>query len=279
MLPRLLAVLLAFVLSPARAEPPSPERLADLLFPESRTWPRFADLPSVPARELDMYLVERLDRGLPRERVSPECSFIIRTFVGPDPGNGLRRLAIGGGDPHLAFSGLNPCAEGALTLIWPGPKSNALGARDFAMQLLRVRPGAEALATAIEPGCCGDPIDQFHLLTLGGTGTPVRLRSTNLLVVPDAAKEERGTLKLEREVVLRFAPEVDDTHEPDLSELLDTAAFGNIARKYLGGIEAEQLLRFQDGKGQAWRLVLIGNEHNRRAFYNALPVNIGWIRE
>lgn len=43
-------------------------------------------------------------------------------------------------------------------------------------------------------------------------------------------------------MVLRFAPEVDDTHEPDLSELLDTAAFGDIARKYLGGIEAAQRL-------------------------------------
>lgn len=139
-----------------------PRLLADLLFPESRAWPRFAEQPSVPARELDMYLVERLDRGLPRKRGSQECSFIIRTSVGPDPGNVLRRLAIGGGDPHLAFSGLNPCAKGALTLIWPGPKSDARGARNFAMQLLRVRAGAEARAAAIEPGCGGDPIDQFH---------------------------------------------------------------------------------------------------------------------
>jgi hypothetical protein len=274
-----LAVLLAFVLSPAWADPPAPERLADLLFPDSKAWPRFADLPVVPARELDMYLVERLDRGLPRDRVTPECSFTIRTFVAPDPGVSLRRLALGGGDPHFAFSGLNPCAEGALTLIWPGPKSDALTARDFAAQLLRVRTGAEARATAIEPGCCGDPIDRFHLLTLAGSGTPVRLKSTNLLVVPDAAKEERGTRKLEREVVLRFTPELKDEHDPDLSEFLDLAAFGNIARKYLGGIEAEQLMRFQDDKGKLWRLILIGNAYNNRAFYNALPVNVGWIAD
>jgi hypothetical protein len=274
-----LAVLLAFVLSPAWADPPAPERLADLLFPESKAWPRFAELPAVPPRELDMYLVERLDRGLPRDRVTPECSFTIRTFVAPEPGASLRRLALGAGDPQLAFSGLNPCAEGALTLIWPGPKSDTLEARAFPAQLLRVRPGAAARATAIEPGCCGDPIDQFHLLTLAGSSTPVRLKSTNLLVVPDSAVEERGTLKLEREVVLRFTPELKDEHDPDLSEFLDRAAFGNIARKYLGGIEAEQLLRYEDDKGRLWRLVLIGNVHNKRAFHNALPVNVGWISE
>ena len=274
-----LAVLLAFLMSPAWADPPAPERLADLLFPESKAWPRFAELPAVPARELDMYLVERLDRGLSRDRVTPECSFTIRTFVAPEPGTSLRRLALGGGDPHLAFSGLNPCAEGALTLIWPGPKSDALAARDFPARLLRVRPGAEARATAFEPGCCGDPIDQFHLLTLAGLGTPARLKSTNLLMVPDGATEERGTLKLEREVVLRFTPEINDGHNPDMSEFLDQAAFGNIARKYLGGIEAEQLLRYQDDRGKAWRLVLIGNAHNKRAFYNALPVNVGWTAD
>lgn len=274
-----LAVLLGFVLSPAWADPPAPERLADLLFPESKTWPRFAELPAAPPRELDMYVVERLDRGLPRDRFTAECSFTIRTFVAPDAAANLRRLTLGDSDPHLAFSGLNPCAEGALTLIWPNPKADALAARDFPAQLLRVRPGAEARATAIEPGCCGDPIDRFHLLTLAGSGTPVRLKSTNLLIVPDAAKEARGMLKLEREVVLRFTPELKDEHDADLSEFLDQAAFGNIARKYLGGIEAEQLLRFQDDQGKVWRLVLIGNAYNKRAFYNALPVNVGWIAD
>jgi hypothetical protein len=275
-----LASTLALLAAAVRAEPPSYERLSELLFPQSRGWPRFEDLPALPRKELNAHLIESLDRGLPQHVHSPGCSFTIRAFVAPDADGILRRLTLGsGGEPQLAYSGSLHCREGDWTLIWPGPRAKTQEARLLPARLLRVQNAPESQATGIESGCCGDPIDTYHLLTFGASGTPTRLKSTSMLTVPKAAKEERGMLKIEREVVLRFAPELLDAHDPDLSAFLDQAAFGNIARKYLGGIEAEQLMRYQDDKGKVWRLVLIGNEHNKRAFYNALPVNVGWIAD
>ena len=60
---------------------------------------------------------------------------------------------------------------------------------------------------------------------------------------------------------------------------LSAAAFGNVARKYLPGIDATQLATYRDATGANWSLVLVTRQEDPRAFYTALPVNLGWIKQ
>src|ERR1043165_8469684 len=145
-------LILLLLLAPmAQADQVEPSRTPELLSPQSRNWPRLAELPAVPREEIDGMLLERLrgaissrDAGLAE---TPECSFMLRGFAGPKPQAELRRLG-----EDLTLSGPSPCREGAVTVIWRELKT-APKATDFPYAVLRLQPGGAA--TAIEPGCCG----------------------------------------------------------------------------------------------------------------------------
>jgi len=265
----LCAVLVLLSLVSPRADEPDPLRVADLLFPESRGWPRFEELPAVPMGEIDAAGIGRLRRAL-RTEAGPDCpAFAL------DPARPLRRAAMRG--EALIYSGPAHCREGAITIVWrPGNRPDAFTAEELPYRLLRLRAGAEPNFTSHEPGCCGDPLESYNLV---GTRGLLSVRSTIMLQVPAGAVEARAERRFEGELVLRTAPEIADAYNPDLSELLDQAVFGNIARRYLAGTAGEQLLGLTDAAGRRWSLVRIAREHNVRAYHNPLPVHLGWIAE
>src|SRR5262245_60356425 len=83
---RWLVPLLVLAAPAALADQVEPARIAELLFPQSRSWTRLADLPAVPREAIDAYLLERLrnaissrDAGLAE---TAECSFMLRGFAG-----------------------------------------------------------------------------------------------------------------------------------------------------------------------------------------------------
>lgn len=272
-MPRWLLACLFLLPLTVQADEIAPLRIADLLFPDSRAWPTFEEHPVVPPDSVTAETLKQLAAALKTEN-APECpAFAL------DPEAPLRRAQWRGG-AALIYSGLAHCREGTVTIVWlPGKEPGSFTSEDFPFRILRLRPGPAPAISSIEPGCCGDPMDRYNLSAGLGLAPPEGVRSTSMLEIPEGAVEDRQPRQFTTEIALRVAPVAVDDYDPDLSQLMDQAALGNVARKYLPGTAGERILRYTDKAGQRWSLVKIPREHNVKAVYNFLPVNLGWIAE
>jgi hypothetical protein len=269
-----------------RPDPVDPLRIADLLFPETAHWPRFEDLPATdpklpnPAVGELFQLQDSHRFHDPAFNGSGECGFPMRVSSDPKSMSLIRRLEIPE-NPALIYSGSAHCREGDVTVAWRKlDDAYGLVAFDFPFLVLRTNVERDLRFSVLNAGCCADPMDHYLLIAMT-RGHPKRLQdvaSAKWLAIPNGATEDRHPRRFDQETVLRLSPEVDDAYDESESRFLNVAAFGNIARKYLAGIEVTQLLSYRDAEGSEWALILVPTKYDARSFYTALPVNLGWIK-
>ena len=141
-------------------------RVADALYPESRTWLDIERTPVLSSHfqqgsiACSKVIVIGLSTSDPFE--SADCLFIQRALE-PSEIKSFHLVDIGHDwAPDIVYVGSAQCAEGGATVIWYGTK-NGFVVRSPALlpvRLLRVSSnGAQTIS--VSEGCCGDPVDKY----------------------------------------------------------------------------------------------------------------------
>jgi len=256
----------------------APLRIADLLFPETTAWQTPDELPALGRDDLTSELAETLRLAAP---FPGPCSETEELLGQVDAASRIHRFGIDQADDGLIYSDNSSCGEGDVTIVWRRVEKRIFTSIHFPARVLKLRGGGRPRFTAVEVGCCANPIDQYHVYEwLRGSGIRhvTDVASAKMLEIPESAVLERQTLNFEGEVTLRISPELSDAWDPEQSEVEGTAIFGNIARKYLPGIAASEILAYRDPAGRSWALVLVPQWWNARAYYNGFVVNVGWVQ-
>ena len=105
-----------------------------------------------------------------------------------------------------------------------------------------------------------------------------RVRVPNELVLPAGIVADARDLVFAHDLVLRSEPFENDAYDGNRSGFLEAAVFGTTIHKFLPGVTAHQLGTFTDAAGQRFALVRIDRGAGSKAYYSALPSDVGWVR-
>ena len=258
-------------------------RIADVLFPQSEAWTRPED-GTHPTREWltahrdhlkTAYLAVKDHENLE----SADCSFIARALTEDlDPKSFFLMPLFPGKDRELVYAGGSLCNEGESTVIWSkAEKPDRVVILPY--RVLRVNAGLKPLFTAVQAGCCDDPIDKYVLADVQSPWKDA-IAVVNGLEIPSDAVRTAETGKSPGVLTLRNSPKRLDGYNPDESEHLGGAAFGNIVRAYLPGVSVTTLLKFKNSQGVEWRLVRVADDQRVWSYYTPYGTNapaVGWV--
>jgi hypothetical protein len=258
-------------------------RIADVLFPQSEAWTRPED-GTHPAREWltahrdhlkTAYLAVKDHDNLE----SADCSFIARALnENLDPKSFFFMTLFPGKDRELVYAGSSLCNEGESTVIWSkAEKPDRVLIMPY--RVLRASAGTKPLFTAVQAGCCDDPMDKYVLADVQSPWKDSLPVLSGLEIPPDAARAAE-TGKSPGVLTLRSSPKRSDAYDPGESEHMASAAFGNILRAYLPGVSVTTLLKFKNSQGAEWRLVRVAEDQRVWSYHTPYGTNapeVGWV--
>jgi|GEM_PF-3766801 len=258
-------------------------RIADVLFPQSEAWTRPED-GTHPTKEWltahrdhlkTAYLAVKDHENLE----SSDCSFIARALnESLDPKSFFLMPLFPGKDRELVYAGSSLCNEGESTVVWSkAEKPDRVLILPY--RVLRVNAGTKPLFTAIQAGCCDDPIDKYVLADVQSPWKDFIPVMKELEIPPDAVHAAE-TGKSPGVLTLRSSPKRLDAYDPGESEHMASAAFGNILRAYLPGASVTTLLKFKNSQGVEWRLVRVAEDQRVWSYHTPYGNNapeVGWV--
>lgn len=260
-------------------------RVADALYPQSRTWLEIERTPVLPSshfqqvkHSLQQSYRAALSASDPFE--SGDCSFIQRALESSEIKSFHLVDIDHDGVPDIVYVGSAQCAEGGATAIWYGTKNGFVmrSPAHFPVRLLRVSSnGAQTIS--VSEGCCGDPVDKYHTGSLSNLREGDTVPFLHDTVLPKQSLDRPLQFVAKRELKLRASPKLKDEYDKGLSEFLNRAAFGNVLRHYMkqskGVALASELV---DGK--KWYFVLMAAESNVLVSHDPYwGVRAGWVLE
>ena len=275
------AISLAVAAGAAGFERPDYLRVSGILFPETRTWQAVDSLPS-PGMDAMLRDKEQLRAAYlktERRRETPECSFITRILDEHfDPERFRVADLDGDGFDDVVYSGSAPCAEGYAAVIWfggeNGPSTKPVNIVPF--RLLKVEMEGQRRMSSVQPGCCGDIVDEYFVGKLVNPRLLARVRVHHSLSLPgemERADEEHAS---QGKLVLRQAPIVKDEYDPNMSGALAHAVFGNVIAEYLPGAKGRIVAYFKDNEGGRWGLIIVDEASQALRLGDPERINVGW---
>jgi hypothetical protein len=263
-----------------------PSGIAAFLFPEAATW-RVADqMPALKRNEIDAIFAENLwdeiDSDDEAVKNSAGCEASIRLFFSQGASAFFHHVNLGDkNSPGLFYSGDAPCREGGIIIVWQNTTSYmSTKAETFPATLLRIEDVSDPHVTAIERGCCGDPIDVYLTGKLLSLNLQNAWHVENDIAVPNDTLPTHQAETISTELILRSAPIVNDAYQADRSHFLGQAAFGNVERRYLPGATVTVIAKWKDATGRMWNLVEApDSDNNYLCTYSSTGADVGWMVE
>lgn len=279
----LVALSLSLPLAAAGQIPLQPEpdvvKVADLLFPQSRAWPLYTTYPRATMAEL-LSAKQVLKATLKAQR-GPEdeaCSLIDRALE-PEEAAAFRKVDLNtDGVPDLVYSGSAHCAEGDSTVIWfatqGGYQLHAPAVRR--MLLIRLAPDGKRISS-VSRGCCGARADEYHLGNLVNFRYESSLSILQNTQLPSQAFTRARAFITVSEIKLRANPTVIDVYDPDTSDFIGHAVFGNVVKTYMKGARGKAMATTRIHHKE-WQFVVMDQESDARVLADPYDgVRAGWI--
>jgi len=257
-------------------------QVSAVLYPDTKSWRLVSAAPKLSPEALRSiqdtlkaaYLSAKLEEW-PLE--GPGCSFIERVFE-PSGSSPFHQMDFNGdGKEDVVYAGSAQCAEGDATLVWFQTATGYVVSQPvlWPLRILRVSPDAETMSS-VASGCCGDPVDQYHLGNLQNLRQYSRIRITQDTTLPKAQLASVRAFHNSSETKLREAPQEKDGYDRGRSEFMRHAVFGNILRKYLAGA-AGVVLATATRKGKRWAFIVVDSDNERLLIEAPYSVDAGWI--
>lgn len=251
---------------------------SNLLFSQSKTWQsvQLIESASAKAEQNRVMLTESFKFFVKQD--SSNCDLMARIL--DKPAKSFYYIDINAdGAKDILYSGNAKCSEGGITLTWLNKSKIYEFVDKFPFQtdalLLRVNPGKEPSFVALIEGCCDSFEDEYFMFTPeAGRQTVVLAKLTEF---PSTPLKQSKEVVVNSELVLRWSANADDSYNIGESEHLDTAVFGNILAKYLGGAKVTVLAE-KNVKGVKWSFIKIDGNNNRLRYYATSKANVGWAR-
>jgi len=252
------------------------------LYPATKSWRLVSAAPILSPESLRLiqdklraaYLSAMLEK---RSFEGPGCSFIERVFE-PSGSASFHQMDFDGdGKEDVVYAGSAQCAEGDATLVWFQTATGYVVRQPvlWPLRILRVSPGAETM-TSVASGCCGDPVDQYHLGNLRNLRQYSRIRITQDTALPKAPLASVRAFHNSSETKLREAPLEKNGYDRGRSEFLGHAVFGNILRKYLAGATGV-VLATETRRGKLWAFIVMDSDNERLLNEAPYGVDAGWV--
>ncbi|MBP8255840.1 MAG: hypothetical protein KAX37_00855 [Opitutaceae bacterium] len=206
----------------------------------------------------------------------PDCSFIARALEPAESSSIYQMDFDGDGKLDLVYAGSAQCAEGEATLVWFKTTDGYVVRQPvlWPLRVLRLSPDAQTM-TSVAIGCCGDPVDQYHLGNLKNLRQYSRIRIAKDTALPQAPLASVQAFHNSSDTKLREAPLEKDGYDRGRSEFMGHAAFGNILRKYLPGASGV-VLATETRKGKRWAFVVVDSDDERLLIEAPYGVDAGW---
>jgi hypothetical protein len=257
------------------------EKLSAILYPATKSWRLVSDAPKVPP-ELFRSIRETLRAAYFSPKMKKEflegadCSFIGRALEPSDTSPFHLMDFDGDGRQDVVYAGDAHCAEGEVTLIWFGVPEGYVVRQSvlWHLRVLRVSPSAETMSS-VAVGCCGDPVDQFHLGNLRNLRQYSRIRVTQDTTLPRALLPSALAFHNRSEMKLRETPQEINSYDRGRSEFMAHAVFGNVLRKYLPGASGV-VLATETRKGKCWGFVVVNRDDERLMLEAPYDIDAGW---
>lgn len=258
--------------------------VSDIVFPESRSWPLLTDSPALTAADF-----QRLKNSLAqafRTKTSsqsfleaPACSFIERAFGEPDLAAFHRIDLNRDGFLDIVYSGNAHCAEGDGTIIWFGSSSGYTVREPAMWPLLLIRVSQDGKkVTSVGRGCCGAPSDAYFVGNVSNFRQGGEILVLQDTVLPERAYDQPLPFTTGHPLRLRSTPEMLDTYNQGKSEFLGHAAFGNVVRTYMPGVNGHVLGASND-KHPKWLFVVIDPASDPLVLQDPYRgTRAGWVR-
>jgi hypothetical protein len=256
-------------------------QLADLLFPESKSWRSIDQLPVLETRRYYQQLSEAYGDFLARTPSSQVVCELSRLFFTPAGEAKTFHVFPGADVEHddLIYTGDAECTEGGKTIVWKNFRIwSRQQAFSIAGQAIRFSSIPKPRAVMFEAGCCADPINQFSIRDPFSGRWFGRFRVAKALDLPAGLQPDDRINTYDHDLILRSAPVVDDKYDVAMSHRLGSAVFGSVVRKFLPGISARQMTTYTDTAATRWLLIAIDQAYDAKAYYTALPSDVGWVK-
>jgi hypothetical protein len=262
----------------------SAARMAEVLFPSTTGWIQLQETP-----KLSEDVLAQIRERLRATYLSSHAERSLGNWDCPTVDGMLQASYIGyfhtfdvdtDGYAEIVYSGPSHCVEGDLTIIWFGSKDESIESRRlvrWGVRVLSIAPGREPQVTAVAVGCCADPIDEYSIGTLANVRQRGVVRTTKNTRAPSGALTSPLPFTNRGETVLRSTPELKSEYDPDQSELMDTAVFGNVLCSYIGGASGEIRAEERDAQGKPWAYVVMDRGSNRLRHDAPFDVTVGWV--
>ncbi|MCV2361628.1 hypothetical protein LNV08_21905 [Paucibacter sp. TC2R-5] len=251
------------------------------LYPATKSWrlvsaaPKFSpeSLSSIREKLRTAYLSAKLEKG-PLE--GPDCSFIERALEPTESSSFYQMDFDGDGKQDVVYAGSAQCAEGDATLVWFQATDGYMVRQSvlWPLRILHVSPGAETM-TSVSIGCCGNPVDQYHLGNLGNLRQYSRIRVTQDTKFPQVSLAAVRAFRSSSETKLRETPLEKDGYDRGRSEFMSHAVFGNVLRKYLAGVSGVALAT-ETRNGKQWVFVVVDSDEEHLLIEAPYGIDAGW---
>ena len=280
---RLLVLLLAavFLSSGNTAAKDKQAQMSAVLYPATQSWhlvsaaPKYTpeSLRSIREELMAAYFSAKLETG-PLE--GPDCSFIARAFESSESSSFYQMDFDGDGNQDVVYAGSAQCTEGDATLIWFQTAEGYVVRQPvlWPLRILRVSPNA-IFMTSVAGGCCGDPVNQFHLGNLKNLRQYSRIRVTEDTTLPQASRHSVRAFHRSSATKLREAPLEKEGYDRGRSEFMAHAVFGNVLRKYIGGVSG-LVLATETRNGKNWAFVVVDKDAEHLSVEAPYRVDAGW---
>lgn len=256
-------------------------QVSAVLYPVTKSWRLVSAAPTVSPELLRSirdkltaaYLSAKLEKW-PLE--GPGCSFIERAFEPSGSSSFYQMDFDGDGKEDVVYTGSAQCAEGEATLIWFQTTADYVVRQSvlWPLRVLRVSPDAQTV-TSVASGCCGDPVDQYHMGNLKNLRQYSRIRITQDTTLPQVPLASVQAFHNSSEMILRETPLEKEGYDRRRSEFMGHAVFGNILRKYLPGATGV-VLATETRKGKRWAFVVVDGDDERLLIEAPYGVDAGW---
>ncbi|SRR6266581_4344347 len=260
------------------------EQVSAVLYPATKSWRLVSAAPKVSPELLrsireklrTMYLSSKLEKAFLE---GPDCSFIARALEPSESSSFYEMDFDEDGKRDVVYAGSAQCAEGEVTLIWFQTAEGYMVRQPvlWPLRVLRVSPNAETMSS-VAIGCCGDPVDQYHLGNLQNLRQYSSVRVTKETLLPRESLTSPRTFHSSSETRIREAPLEKERYDRGRSKFMGHAVFGNVLRKYLPGVSGV-VLATETRKGRQWAFVVANSDDERLLIEAPYGVDAGWTTD
>ncbi len=279
--PFFLLLVVPFLVAENAAAEDKQAQVSAVLYPATKSWRLVSAAPKVSPESLRSirenlraaYSSAKLEKG-PLE--GPSCSFIERAFEPSESSSFFQMDFDGDGKQDVVYAGSAQCAEGDATLVWFQTTEGYVVRQSvlWPLRVLRVSSDAQTM-TSVAIGCCGDPVDQYHLGNLRNLRQYSRIRITQDTTLPQVPLTSVRAFHSSSETKLREAPLEKEGYDRGRSEFMGHAVFGNVLRKYLAGVSGIALAT-ETRNGKHWAFVVVDGDDERLSVEAPYGVDVGW---